>query len=108
MCTRSLAEHFTSIRPAVPSVLHLDDRTDGTGCYLERPNGTRLKLYMDTDGMPSFRLNPFKHRTLDQSVKMDDEGSGDSDTTVNSSESTQKRRKHHSKKGERKSKARKD
>ena len=54
----------------------LDDRRDGDGCYLQRPNGTRLKLYMDTDGMPSFRLDPSKHSGAAPVLQADDGSDG--------------------------------
>ena len=54
----------------------LDDRRDGDGCYLQRPNGTRLKLYMDTDGMPSFRLDPSEHSGAAPVLQADDGSDG--------------------------------
>ena len=76
MCTASLSKQFSKSHPSTPSVMLLDDRRDGEGCYLQRPNGTRLKLYMDTDGMPSFRLDPSKHSGAAPVLQADDGSDG--------------------------------
>ena len=79
MCTASMANRYSSKHPTTPSVMVLDDRVGGQGCFLQRPNGKKLKLYMDTDGMPAFRLNPNSRFGAAQLAQLDaDDGSDDS------------------------------